>query len=256
MEPGGELRHANQREPRATTQPVTYHRVVPSREPTHATAANPNPADEPLDVLDAAGNPTGTVKARGQVHLDGDWHRALHIWVVRGDDMVLLQRRALGKDLEPGKLDVSVGGHYRSGELFIDALREAEEELGLVLRPGQVEYLTTVRSERHYPQLNPPVTDREFQEVYVVRDARPLHDYRLPQNEVDTVYELPIDKAITLFEAGQYAAAAGFDAMRRPSNALLHEDDLPSQGRELHAAALKLVQKWLEGELSSEIPEK
>ena len=95
------------------------------------------PVDELLDVLDDNGNPTGERKPRSAVHLDGDWHRALHLWVVREGHLVVLQRRAADKDLEPLKLDVTVGGHYRAGELFVDVLREAEEEIGLVLRPGQ-----------------------------------------------------------------------------------------------------------------------
>lgn len=201
----------------------------------------PNPDAELLDVLNEDGQPTGMTKPRSQVHLDGDWHRAIHIWVVRGQDLVLLQRRALTKDLEPGKLDVSVGGHYRAGELFIDAIREAEEELGVTFRPGQLEYLHTVKSVREYPDLDPPRLDREFQEVYVGRDDRPLDQFRLPPDEVDTVYEVPVTAAIELFQDGRYTAAAGFDAMGRPSNAVLHEHDLPSQGRELHVEALQRV---------------
>jgi len=200
-----------------------------------------NPDAELLDVLTEDGQPTSTTKPRGQVHLDGDWHRAIHIWVVRGQNMVLLQRRALTKDLEPGKLDVSVGGHYRAGEMFIDAIREAEEELGITFRPGQLEYLHTVKSVREYPDLDPPRLDREYQEVYVGRDDRPIDHFRLSPNEVDTVYEVPVKAAIDLFAHGQYTAAAGFDAMGRPSNAVLHEDDLPCQGRGLHVEALQKV---------------
>lgn len=210
---------------------------------------------EMLDVLDAAGEPTGERKTRLAVHVDGDWHRAIHIWVARDGDLVLLQRRSLAKDLEAGRLDVSVGGHYRAGELFIEVLREAEEELGLVLRPGQAEYLGTVRSERRYPLADPARVDREFQEVYVVRDTRPLEQYALDPEEVEAVYELPLDRAIGLFARGEYAAAAGFDAMRRPSHALLIEDDLPTQGRELHVQALERVRRWLAGEAAEVIAE-
>ena len=38
--------------------------------------------DELFDVLDAAGRPTGRAKRRADVHRDGDWHRALHCWVL------------------------------------------------------------------------------------------------------------------------------------------------------------------------------
>lgn len=211
--------------------------------------------NEMLDVLDAAGQPTGEQKARLDVHVDGDWHRAIHIWVVRGGDLVLLQRRSSAKDLEPGRLDVSVGGHYRAGELHIDVLREAEEELGLALRPGQLDYLGTARTARIYSQAGSALVDHEFQEVYVVIDERPLEEYTLDPEEVAAVYELPIDRAIALFGSGHYAAAAGHDAMRRPNHALLIEEDLPTQGRGMHVQALQRVQRWLAGEPAEVIAE-
>ncbi len=212
-----------------------------------------DPSAEPLDVLDEAGNHTGRVKPRGQVHADGDWHRAIHIWVVRPGGAVLVQRRSTLKDLEGGKLDVSVGGHVRAGEPFIGSLREAEEELGLALRPGQVEYLGTVASVREYPDLPIPLVDREHQDVYVTFDDRALSEYRLQLEEVEVVYEVPVARAIALFRHGEHVAAAGYDSMRRPSNALLYEADLPGQGRELLAESLERVAAYLNGEGASDI---
>lgn len=208
---------------------------------------------ELVDVVDAEGRPTGEVRTRREVHHRGLWHRAIHIWVVRTDGLVLLQRRSLAKQFNPGKLDVSVGGHYRAGEHFIEVLREAEEELGLTLRPGQLAYLGTARSERRHEHEGSTFVDRELQEVYVATDDRPLDEYVLRPAEVDTLYEVPIDQAVALFERGSYTAAAGYDSMRRPSHALLIEADLPDQGRELHLAALKRVKAWLEGAPAEEL---
>lgn len=209
----------------------------------------PDPvAAELLDVLDEAGNPTGATKPRAQVHLDGDWHRALHLWIVRETDLIVLQRRARGKDLAPLKVDVSVGGHYRTGETFLDVLREAEEELGLEVRPGQLTFLTSARSERHYPEMNPPRIDREHHDVYVLRDDRPLDGYTLAADEVETLYEVPVDAAIALFESGAAVPVYGFDSQRRVSNALLIADDVPTAGRETLVAELRLVKAWIVGE--------
>ncbi len=65
----------------------------------HSALATTDPQDELFDVLDADGRPTGLAKPRGEVHRDGDWHGALHIWVGGiGDDgvpFVLFQRRSL-----------------------------------------------------------------------------------------------------------------------------------------------------------------
>ena len=45
---------------------------------------------------------------------------------------ILLQKRSLAKDIQPGKWDTAVGGHLAHGETYEDgARREMSEELGL-----------------------------------------------------------------------------------------------------------------------------
>jgi len=186
-------------------------------------------AQELLEVLDAEGRPLGIQKARAHVHRDGDWHRAFHLWVVHPEGTVLLQRRALEKDLAGGRVDVSVAGHVRPGELWLDALREAEEEIGLAVRPGAVDFLHTLRSERRYPDGR---VDREFQDVYatVVRDHA-LADYAPACAEVSVLYELPIERALALYRDGTAQAVAGWDCQRRTNDALLVTEDLIGEGR-------------------------
>lgn len=220
--------------------------------------SRPAPASdaEQLDVLDAAGRPTGESKARAAVHRDGDWHRTVHVWVVRSDRHVLVQRRAAGKELEPGRLDVSVGGHLVAGELAgmvgVDVVREVEEELGLVVSLGALTYLGTTVTDRRYGSY----IDREFQDVYAVEDDTPLTGLSLPAAEVDVVYEVPIDRAIELFRSGRYVAAAGYDSQRRVNNALLVAEDLPSQGSALLAAELDRVRAWLDGAAADDLAQR
>jgi isopentenyldiphosphate isomerase len=198
--------------------------------------------DEALEVLDGAGVPTGETKLRPAVHRDGDWHRAFHLWVVHPDGTVLLQRRAAGKDLGGGKVDVSVGGHVRPGETLLDVLREAEEEIGLTVRPGDLTFLETLRSERRYPSGE---IDREFQDVYaVVVPDRTLQAYVLPCDEVTVVYEVPIARAIDLFRSGTPVAVAGWDCMYRVNDALLVAEDLIAPAREATAASLERLMAW------------
>ena len=213
--------------------------VTPESKPEGAPLVS-SQAAELLDVLDEHGLPTGETKPRGLVHRDGDWHRAVHVWLVRENGDVVLQRRSANKKIEPLKLDVSVGGHLQAGELDIDAVREVEEEVGLFLKPGALHHLLTLTSERHYPG----VVDREFQEVYVVRDDTPLSHYVLKPDEVEVVYEVPLTRALALFESGAHLPAPGYDAMRRVNNALLVADDLPSQGSQILAEELRAVADW------------
>lgn len=191
-------------------------------------------------MLDRDGAATGETKPRDAVHRDGDWHRVFHLWIVKDGDHVLLQRRAPGKDLAPGLLDVTVGGHLRAGETWVEGLREVEEELGLVVDLVDLERLGTFRSERVYPH----AVDREVQEVFALRSDRPLHEYALAPDEVDVLYEVPLQRAIELWRDGRHVPAAGFDAQLRNNHALLHEGDLIHEGRETTLEVLYALARW------------
>ena len=199
--------------------------------------------DEFLDVLTQGGLPTGESKRRAEVHRDGDWHRSFHLWVVKEGRYVLFQRRSSLKDLEPNKIDVTVGGHFAAGETLREVLREPYEELGLDLRPKDISHLTTRKAERFYENK----VDREFQEVYVMRCDKRLEDYGLNRQEVYALYEVPLERAISLYRTGESVAAAGFDAYGRENNALLFGGDLIQQAREDVAETLGEVRRWLAG---------
>ena len=72
--------------------------------------------------------------------------------VINGKGEILLQKRSLSKDVQPGKWDTSVGGHVNMGETYLEAaIRETGEELGIELENPLLmyEYLltNTVESE-------------------------------------------------------------------------------------------------------------
>lgn len=201
-------------------------------------------AAEPLEVLDEAGEPMGTSKSRAEVHRDGDWHRAFHLWVMHPDGHVLLQRRARSKDLAGGKVDVSVAGHVRPGETVLDMLREAEEEIGLTVAPGRVDFLATLRSERRYPD---GLVDREFQDVYATLvDDRELTDYALDCAEVTVLYEAPLPRLAGFYRDGGALPVAGWDCQQRHNHALLIADDVIEEGRALTLESLELLGAWWE----------
>src|ERR1035437_4644412 len=57
-------------------------------------------------------------------------HPVVHLHVFNSKGELYLQKRALDKDIQPGKWDTSVGGHVDYGEEISDALRrEVREEL-------------------------------------------------------------------------------------------------------------------------------
>lgn len=59
-------------------------------------------------------------------------HPVVHLHVFNSKGELYLQKRALDKDIQPGKWDTSVGGHVDYGEAVAEALtREVSEELGI-----------------------------------------------------------------------------------------------------------------------------
>ena len=58
-------------------------------------------------------------------------HPVVHLHIMDRFGRLYLQKRAMNKDIQPGKWDTAVGGHVDYGESIIEALfREASEELG------------------------------------------------------------------------------------------------------------------------------
>jgi len=85
---------------------------------------------------------------RSQCHGNPEMiHRSVHVLVVHPDGRILLQKRSLSKDTQPGKWDTSVGGHVGFGQTYEEAARrEAEEELGLILGDLDILYPSRIRN--------------------------------------------------------------------------------------------------------------
>lgn len=160
-------------------------------------AQNP---DELFDIVNEDGSPTGRTKRRADVHRDGDWHRAIHIWVWGVDEdgaYLLMNQRGRHKDTWPLALDATVGGHLGAGETVEDAYREVEEEIGVPVDPKRVQFLFT-RARESNGHL-PGIIDRERQEIFLLRDDRPLGDFRPQVAELEGLVQLRLDDATALF---------------------------------------------------------
>lgn len=133
--------------------------------------------DELLEAFTREGDPAGApkpagVKTRAEIHRDGDWHIATFTWVIdTSSGEILLQRRALHKDVWPGRWDASAAGHLEAGEAIERGMqRELEEELGLApsFTAGRLERLTPFHFEEHVHD-NGRVIDREIHAVHLLR---------------------------------------------------------------------------------------
>lgn len=130
-------------------------------------------SEEMLDVLNEHGQKNGQIASKKAIHQQGLWHQTVHVWVVTTNGEVLLQRRGLQMETNPGCWDISSAGHVRSGEKVEQAaLREMQEEIGLTITPEQLKLLGTVHGESIHQ--NGAYINREYQNVYVVTlDVQP-----------------------------------------------------------------------------------
>lgn len=169
-------------------------------------AQNPN---ELFDVVTETGDSTGIVKTRADVHRDGDWHRAVHIWVYgvgpKGPHL-LMNQRGRHKDTWPLALDATVGGHLGAGESVEDAFREVEEEIGVRIDPARLEWV--FQRKRSSGDLIPGILDRELQEVFIVRDDRPLTAFAPNVAELEGIVQVTVEDAGRLFR-GDVGSATG-----------------------------------------------
>ncbi len=139
---------------------------------------------ELIDVLDPlTAEPTGVTKPKPDVHRDGDWHRAAHVWIAGSDGRILIQQRSFEKENFPGLWDVSCAGHISAGETAIEgAIRETEEELGLRVEAAELDRVGVTR-ETHVLH-DGRYTDNEVHEVFLLRRDVDPQSLRLQPGEV------------------------------------------------------------------------
>ncbi|KAK4838882.1 hypothetical protein QYF36_017279 [Acer negundo] len=153
------------------------------------TMAETQLQEELFDVLTKTGQKTGITKPRGDVHRDGDYHRAVHVWIfAESTQELLLQQRADCKDSWPGLWDISGAGHISAGDSSLTtAQREFHEELGVNLPKDAFELIFVFLQECVIN--DGKFINNEYNDVYLVttRDPIPLEAFTLQETEVSAV---------------------------------------------------------------------
>ena len=116
---------------------------------------------ELFTTYDREGVATGLVP-RAEVHRLGLWHKSVQVFIFNAVGELLVQRRAMDKDLYADLWDYSVGEHLLPDETQIDGARRGlREELGVSdidLECLGVQRWVEIVDERH--------ADREIQQAY------------------------------------------------------------------------------------------
>ncbi|MDD6254544.1 MAG: NUDIX domain-containing protein [Eubacteriales bacterium] len=140
---------------------------------------------------------------RSHVHRSGMWHKVAQCWIIgvsRGNVRVYLQRRSYEKKSNPGKYDISSGGHVSVGERPAESMvRELREETGIIMKRedlipvGAVPEISGKDHEMAYEyvsfQNDPPF--RPGDEVIYMVSADIDDYYKLCRGELDSIDVIP-----------------------------------------------------------------
>ncbi|CAM9669560.1 unnamed protein product [Phaeothamnion confervicola] len=167
-----------------------------------------------LGVQETPPRPTGVTRPRSAVHRDGDWHRAVHVWLVNDKGELLLQRRSHFKDTFPDKWDVSVGGHLTSGDGSLEtAIKEVAEELGLSVAAADLRLLFTVATSAEGETSRHGIfCCNEYKDVYITTAFNgPANALKAAPGEVSELRWLEWRAVAAAMRAGEGGSGGGCD---------------------------------------------
>ena len=148
---------------------------------------------ELLDIYDAQGNLTAEKQDRSVVHRQGLWHKTVHIWILNSRQELLIQKRSTQKDSHPNLWDISAAGHITSGDTVIAAaLRELKEELGLTIKPTDLQFLFTAKQQ--YTQNHGTFIHNAHHDIFLLKKDLDLTKIKLQKEEVSAVKFISISE--------------------------------------------------------------
>lgn len=150
--------------------------------------------DEYIDILTDDGKKTGEICLKSEAHKKGIFHASAHIWIFDTNKNVLIQKRAKNKDTFPNFWDISVAGHISAGEEpIISALREVEEEVGLIVSEDQLSFIGTAKSRiKHHSNL----IDNELHYIYICEVDFDIKNSKIQIEEVSAIKSIPLEELI------------------------------------------------------------
>ncbi|MBO6881758.1 NUDIX domain-containing protein [Winogradskyella sp.] len=147
--------------------------------------------DEYIDIVTKEGQPTGKTALKSEAHKNGWYHNTIHLWLYTKKGEILLQQRSHKKNIHPLLWDVSAAGHIDAGESFIDgALRETKEEIGLALKPENLQKIGTFLHETSYGEIQ----DNEFHQVFIAELKVGLNKLQPQEDEVEALKLVSFDE--------------------------------------------------------------
>lgn len=140
--------------------------------------------EELVDVLNEKGMYTGKVETRENCSKHGLWHKAVCVFIINSEGLVLLQKRSATKKTWPNMWDVTVGGNVLAGEFGFQAIiRECKEELGIDLVKNDITFIGSMISTNKKGD----IINNYFNEYYIANKEVDISKLNLQKDEVSEV---------------------------------------------------------------------
>jgi isopentenyldiphosphate isomerase len=146
--------------------------------------------DEYIDLLQNDGSPSGQKCLKSEAHKKGLFHASVHIWFYTQSGQILIQKRKKDKDTFPDLWDISVAGHISFKESHINAaIRETEEEIGILVSTQELNYIGTSEHKNIHPN---NITDHELHHIYICRLNTSTKTLSIQEEEVEEIKLIPL----------------------------------------------------------------
>lgn len=133
-----------------------------------------------MDVCDENNNIVGQ-GMKSEILRKGLWHRTARVFVCNSQGGVLLQLRSKNKELYADRWDVGAAGHIAAGENCMDAaIREAKEEIGLIVAPADLELLAVEKFQLVWGNLD----EKAFGYTYLAKFDGSIGELKIQAEEV------------------------------------------------------------------------
>ena len=182
-------------------------------------------------------------------HKLGLWHEVFNGIIVNKENKSIIFQIKNAKHNQVhnmDKIDISVGGHYQSGEKIEDGVREIKEETGIKIDFKKLIYLgerqvsTTVKED---------YIVREFQKMFIIPYTGPITDLKCQDNEINGFIEFKIDNCIDLF-LKKKTSIIGIDNKKKNVEVTLNNFvEAYLNGDELYLRLTIAAKRYVEGEM-------
>lgn len=148
---------------------------------------------------------TGRDHIRGEKLPDGCYHLVVHVWIRNSSGEYLISQRSADRPIHPLKWEC-VGGSVTKGEdSLTGAIRETEEEVGVILSPenGKVVHSVTGRVIKG-------VRSNDILDVWLFKYDGPVYLDKATTKEVAQVKWMTKEDVKKLYDEGKFVFTLGY----------------------------------------------